>query len=256
MVRNMSRVGWIGWCVFVCNCAEPDMGGPVARERSLALGKTSAEISGPDSPSGGASLLPAAEPVSPAKTNAPDRATTRFPRSTPPSGGWTYYRKIVGSPGCQPDIRPCQLADRGAGYGSYRVVSLRGRRERSPEGDLSAYTYVELARIAGPGPDAPVARIPGGPLPDGNDFPGPLTLSVGEVVGLILGKPDNEYYTLDRRAVDRNPEEFLAALGRCGSARGSDEATRPGAVDFQRAETGNDITDVSHAPVAGIIKGF
>lgn len=123
----------------------------------------------------------------------------------PADSGRIYTSVRADRPGCLEHVPLCDVLKRpGVSYGVYRVLSLTGYSERTREGAPKGVTYVSLERLGGPGPQAPVAKIRGGPRPDGTDAPGPVNLTVGEVVGLVLHKtPSSEWYTFSTPDVFR-----------------------------------------------------
>ena len=78
------------------------------------------------------------------------------------------------------------LRETGSVYGVYRVVRLTGYTEKSAEGDFVGVTYVDPDCVSGPGTASALARIPGGPLPDGTTVPGAVDRRRDEVLGLVL----------------------------------------------------------------------
>ncbi len=128
-------------------------------------------------------------------TTKPSAVTT-----SPPVGNGRRYERIEAGPGgIYAKHTICDRVGQGQSvFGVYTVRSLRGATETAPEGDAMGVTYVELERVDGDGPAAPVARIPGGPLPNGRYFPGPIALAVGDVLGLVLRPSTVEgFYTFE-----------------------------------------------------------
>jgi hypothetical protein len=125
--------------------------------------------------------------------------------SAAPSHEKVYSSIRAGTSGCLERVPLCELLRKpNVSYGVYRVVTLTGRSEQTPTGVPKGSTYVSLERLGGPGPQAPIAKIRGGPLPDGTDTLGPVSLTVGEVVGLVLYKqPSSEWYTFSTPNVFR-----------------------------------------------------
>jgi len=99
--------------------------------------------------------------------------------------------------GAQMQMRPGSLCHtfkrHTGGAGLYRVVSIESFMEESEEPrQLHPKTYVKLERLESWSVDAPkdpVARINGGVYPSGVTGGFPVSLVVGEKVGLILDAP-------------------------------------------------------------------
>jgi len=99
-----------------------------------------------------------------------------------------------------PLVSLCTLvrADSIDSAGLYEVRGLIGRRERSAgatgtdEPDEEAVTYVELALVDDwmRARECAIARLPGGPYPDGEAKGWQVALAVGERVGVFLARPN------------------------------------------------------------------
>ena len=95
----------------------------------------------------------------------------------------------------QREVGLCELlSSYGAGAGLYRVARLVGQTEESLKvpGRLHPFTYVELELLipwTDNAPAQPVARIRGGPMPDGSTVSWDITLHRGEDVGVLLYQP-------------------------------------------------------------------
>jgi hypothetical protein len=121
------------------------------------------------------------------------------------------YQHISGLHGSQRLVGICELTRILTGpAGAYRVVRMTGVTEPIPElgGALGAFTYVELDLAEAWSDDAPqsaIARISGGPTADPAITAGwRVTLSVGELLGLVLQAPTPEnkgYYGIHNLGV-------------------------------------------------------
>ena len=121
------------------------------------------------------------------------------------------------------------LRETGSVYGVYRIVRLTGYTEKSAEGDLVGVTYVDLDCVSGPGPASTLARIPGGPLPDGTIVPGAVDLRRDEVLGLVL-QPISD----SRAAYTFGPSEVFRRLD--AQSYGNLHLRLTGSVDAFAAE--------------------
>lgn len=120
---------------------------------------------------------------------------------THPSG--TAYSRIDGaSLATMATFSLCKLARHPMfeSAGLYRVERLTGVTEEDlwNPGQINGFTYVELSLVDGwhKAEAKPVARILGGPWPDGRVGGWNIQLEVGEVVGLLLLRkaPENRGY--------------------------------------------------------------
>jgi hypothetical protein len=137
--------------------------------------------------------------------------TVRRDRDYRAGGTFVRYSKIEGEAGSQRDVRLCQLVELAAGpAGLYRVDNLVGVPETTPEGALTPATYVELSLVEAWTEDAPstaVARISGGPADSERTLSWSLSLSQGEVAGILFQKPSaytNGFYGLHNLGVFRD----------------------------------------------------
>lgn len=110
----------------------------------------------------------------------------------PPQSNGVSYQEIRGGP---VDARPLSLCELlkffTAGAGAYRVKSLTGYTEELLDhpGNFDGFTYVELELVAdwsGASPSNPVLRIAGGPKTPDITRRWTVSLTVGEVVGLLV----------------------------------------------------------------------
>ena len=179
--------------------------------------------------------------------------------STPDGKGFRAELEYI--VGAQLQFRPgslCHTLKRHTGgAGLYRVVSMESVMEHNQElNAMHPKTYVRLERLEAWSLSAPkdaVARINGGVYPDGGQGGFPVTLAVGEKVGLILDAPSPEnlgFYSLHSAGVfaDRGGDHYtndriftkdgapLSELARVISARAD--------LSFEQCRKDDVVTDI------------
>jgi hypothetical protein len=123
------------------------------------------------------------------------------------------YARTLGIPATMRPVALCELVGMfKGGAGLYQVEALHGATELTAEGVPDAFTYVQLRLVTSWGngaPQAPIARIGGGPLPNGITKGWEVALTQGEIVGLLLEAPTKEngnYYHLHQLGVFREQD--------------------------------------------------